>query len=154
MSTLVESGNFSDDSSEEDEPIAVNTLSNEATNDDDAAMNDEMMEDEEDEDMVMMRSTEHMAQGKSPRFQKHYEAVQVDPWNVYEWKQLMVEVNKIPSIEEARHFYEMFLEQFPTSVRMTNHTLQMKCLRATQNRNRNDESIYRTDTCMLSCVYS
>ncbi|OQS04742.1 hypothetical protein THRCLA_03040 [Thraustotheca clavata] len=110
MSARMDGRLLSDDSSEEDEPIVATSY---PTNVD---MEDEE-EEEEDEDMrLMTAASSHLKlETQSTKLRKNYDLVQTTPWNAQAWQNVMTEVQKIPSIEEARAYYELFLERFPTS---------------------------------------
>lgn len=56
------------------------------------------------------------AAGKSPKFQRCWEAVEKHGWDTDAWIALMTEVQQLP-IADARAYYDKFLAQFPTSVR-------------------------------------
>ncbi|KAF0697171.1 Aste57867_12165 [Aphanomyces stellatus] len=102
---------LSEDSSEEDEPIAV-TTTHVPQERGDVEMGG--LDEEEDEDMGTLADDPTI--GKPPRFRKLYAAVRKDPWEIGPWLDLMYEVQQsLQHIEEARPFYILFLDQFPTS---------------------------------------
>ncbi|KAH9139687.1 hypothetical protein AeRB84_016032 [Aphanomyces euteiches] len=100
---------LSEDSSEEDEPIAVPTHAQRGGDVDMGGMDEE-----EDEDMALL--ADDPTQGKPPKLRRLYQAVRKDPWSIDAWMNLMYEVqHTLQHIEDARPFYILFLEQFPTS---------------------------------------
>ncbi|RLN98833.1 hypothetical protein BBJ28_00001419 [Nothophytophthora sp. Chile5] len=127
----------SDDSSEEDEPIAI-TLSTAPAAASGAsatpsgtpvvasgapvakAWMDEEEEDEEDEDADLSQLQKAAAEGaeaqRSPKFKRCWAAVEKDAWNTDAWIALLNEVQLLP-VAEARVFYDKFLTRFPTSGR-------------------------------------
>ncbi|ETW06068.1 hypothetical protein H310_03663 [Aphanomyces invadans] len=113
MSALMD-GNpmLSDDSSEEDEPIAIPTQHTAAHVGGDVDMGGGADEDE-DEDMA---AADDPTAGKHPKLRRLYAAARKEPWNIDAWLSVMYEVQQsFQHVEEARPFYVLFLEQFPTS---------------------------------------
>ncbi|OQR93535.1 hypothetical protein ACHHYP_02451 [Achlya hypogyna] len=106
MSGRMDGRVLSDDSSEEDEPIAAPPTVLMSMGDD---------EEEEDEEMSLLANSHLNLDGKSTKLRKNFEVVQSSPWNAHAWQSIMNEVQKLPSVDDARPYYELFLERFPTS---------------------------------------
>ncbi|DBA01781.1 TPA: hypothetical protein N0F65_010191 [Lagenidium giganteum] len=122
---LPEKRNGSDDSSEEDEPIApaVSTTDNQPEGLSRAWMDaEEDDEEEEDAEWSQLANNAPAAAApkheskKTPKFKRCLAAVDKDRWNSDAWIALMNEVQQL-SIDEARAYYERFLDLYPSSGR-------------------------------------
>ncbi|RHZ04442.1 hypothetical protein DYB26_016271, partial [Aphanomyces astaci] len=103
---------LSDDSSEEDEPISVPTQHAVTHGDVDMGGGGGLDDDNEED----ASAADDPTKGKHPKLRRLYAAARKEPWNIDAWLNFIYEVQQsFQHVEEARPFYVIFLEQFPTS---------------------------------------